>query len=350
MDDSVLSKKQVRSTIFRNKFICPPMGSNFADLGGGMNFEIVNHYKKLISSGVGMVIMEAVNISEEGMITSRQIASYSKNFFDMLYEICLEAKKKETAFLVQICHGGKFGGKGESPLSPIDINTIDEQEVKRIVKCFVDAAVKVKEAGADGVELHMAHGYLIAEFISLAMNKRKDDYGGSLKNRMKVPLKILREVREAVGNDFIVQVRISAVEGIKNGMSIDESTKVAKILEENGADIIHVSCGVKGSKESSPSADDSGEKFLKCANEIKKVVKIPVIAVGKIHSMEVADYIIENKIADFVAIGRPLLCDYNFVNKIINNEEVTECLYCNEGCLNRAVKGFKIKCVLNKED
>ena len=351
MDNRVLASIIIKGKKIENRFVCPPMGTNFAEIDGYMNRQIIHHYYDLTESGCGEVIIEATNIEANGMITSRQINAYKEGFTEAVKKIANRAHKNNVCLLVQLSHGGKFGGKGTGErrvLYPSNMNNSaigKANDFNRIKKGFVEAAVKVKEAGADGVELHMAHGYLLAEFISLAFNTRTDCYGGSLENRMRFPLEVVKEVRKHVGNDFIIQARISATERIENGVSIDESVKVSKMLEKAGIDCIHVSCGVKGSGESSPSAEMTSDNLLNNAKIIKENVNIPVIAVGKINSLELSNKVIEGCIADMVAIGRPLLMDSNYVKKMVNGTNDKQCLYCNKGCLEKAVMGQTIQCV-----
>ncbi len=350
MNEDVRSPLKVGKHLIKNRFVCPPMGTNFADKGGYITNKFIQHYKNLINSGCGMIIIEAVNVEARGMITDHQVNAYHPSFVSEIGKLAAAAQSSQVLLIVQLCHGGIFGGKGlvdVDTIAPSDTDGASEmsiQDLDTVKRSFVESAVKVQESGADGIEIHMAHGYLLAEFISGAMNKRTDRYGGKMESRLNYPLSILREIRRRCGKDFLIQVRISATEGIDNGMTINNSIFVARLLELNGADCIHVSCGVKGSGESSPGKADSNLNLLLNAKEIKKNICIPVIAVGKINTIESADYIIKNKISDLVAVGRPLLMDCSYVEKLLRGQSVRQCLYCNR-CLSNAVIGKEAVCL-----
>jgi NADPH-dependent 2,4-dienoyl-CoA reductase/sulfur reductase-like enzyme len=226
--------------------------------------------------------------------------------------------------------------------------TIDK--IEAMVEKFGDCALRAKKAGFDGVEIHGAHGYLIAQFMSPYSNKRTDKYGGHLLNRMRFALDIVANVRAKVGNDFGVGFRISGDEFVPGGRSIEDTKAIAVILEQAGIDYLHVTCGVYASADKIIPASSVPHGWLAgYAEEVKKVVGIPVITVGRINDPFVANSIIASGKADFVAMGRASLADPGLPKKAAAGDfgEIRPCIACNEGCTGLLFQDQPIKCVLN---
>lgn len=231
--------------------------------------------------------------------------------------------------------------------------------IKKLVRQFVDGAVRVKKAGCDGVELHAAHGYLIQQFLSPNTNKRNDEYGGSLENRMRFLMEIIDGIRRECGADFPIVVRLSVDEmyekiGQKGkGYDLQEGLKMAKALSDKGIDAIDVSSAAYDTFNYwlEPTTFDCGwRKYL--AAEVKKVVDIPVLAANLIRSPEQAEQQLEDGIQDFVSLGRPLLADPHWVNKVEQGRENTVkrcicCLYCFESMENNAYRYTHGNCSVN---
>ena len=231
--------------------------------------------------------------------------------------------------------------------------------IKKLVRQFVDGAVRVKKAGCDGVELHAAHGYLIQQFLSPNTNRRNDEYGGSLENRMRFLMEIIDGIRRECGADFPIIVRLSVDEmyekiGQKGkGYDLQEGLKMAKALSDKGIDAIDVSSAAYDTFNYwlEPTTFDCGwRKYL--AAEVKKVVDIPVLAANLIRSPEQAEQQLEDGIQDFVSLGRPLLADPHWVNKVEQGRENTVkrcicCLYCFESMENNAYRYTHGNCSVN---
>jgi 2,4-dienoyl-CoA reductase-like NADH-dependent reductase (Old Yellow Enzyme family)/thioredoxin reductase len=227
---------------------------------------------------------------------------------------------------------------------------LSQEEIQEIVLAFRAAARRVREAGADGVEIHMAHGYLINQFLSPYSNKREDEYGGDPDRRMKMAIDVLRTVRDQVGSDFLVLCRLSADEYVEGGLKLEDSKEIAKALERNGADALHVSACVaaSGYLNHPPYYAEEGI-FVHLAQGIKSVVSIPVIAVGRIRTPELANRILEEGKADLISMGRALIADPNFPAKALQDrtEEIIPCISCNR-CIQSIRKGA-LQCAVNPE-
>jgi NADPH2 dehydrogenase len=223
----------------------------------------------------------------------------------------------DTPVFVQLCHGGRKSsptnrGKMIAP-SPIAFNdeygtphqmTMDD--IKRVIQLFAEASGRAIQAGFDGIELHAAHGYLLHQFLSPLSNHRNDQYGGSLSNRARMLKEVVQAVREEIGAKHPLQIRFSASDYHKEGLHPENIVEVIKTIEHQGVDAVHISSG--GILPISPSNVGPGYQ-VPYAAAVKEHINVPVMAVGLIHSKELAERIVDNKEADFIAIGRPLLED-----------------------------------------
>jgi len=228
---------------------------------------------------------------------------------------------------------------------------MDRKQMDVVIQLFIDSAKRSVTAGFDIIELQFGHGYLMAQFISPAVNDRDDEYGGSFENRIKFPLKVAKAVREAV--DVPVIARISGDEMIPNGFHIEEMVKLSRLLKTNGINAIHVSAG---SVCSTPPWFFQHMFVLKgktweLAGKIKDEVNIPTIFIGQVNRREDIENLIKNYNADYIAIGRALIADPDFIRKCINKskENIRPCLACAEGCLGGVKSGQGLQCLVNPE-
>lgn len=270
--------------------------------------------------------------------------------------------KYGTKIFLQLQHPGRegdsslIGGKQIVAPSPVMCRVTQQmpremttEECEALVKSFVTGAVIAQKAGFDGVEVHCAHGYILNEFLSPYTNKRTDRYGGSFDNRIRIVEEIIMSIRAVCGPNFIISVRISADEFVEGGLKIEDTIKIARVLESLGIDVINVSCGIY---ETSTTAIEPGsypqgwKKHLAAA--IRKSVKIPVIAVNNVKEPAVAAQLLEEGICDFVAVGRATLADPEWANKAKEGRdaEINRCIGCLN-CFAALGEGRHICCTVN---
>jgi len=209
-------------------------------------------------------------------------------------------------------------------------------EIKKIISQFGDTALRAKKAGFDGVEVHGAHGYLIAQFMSKYSNKRSDEYGGSLEHRMRFPLEIVKDIREKSGPAFMVGFRISGDDKVPGGRTIEETKTIAIKLEKQGVDLLHISAGTYESTWAIiPPMNINPGWIVNHVEEVKRVVNIPVMTVGRINAPYLAESILLSEKADLIAMGRASLADPELPNKFVNGqyEDIRHCIGCQQGCL-----------------
>jgi len=348
----------------RNRFVVPPMGTNFANPDGSVSKQLIDYLAARSKGGYGLIIVEVTAIDPLGKAIPWQPGIWDDKFVPGWKELVDEVHKYGAKIVVQLHHAGRQTTHeviGSQPVAPSPIPCPVDREIPReltteevydLIEKFGDAAVRARDAGFDGVEVHGAHGYLIAQFMSAYSNKRIDEFGGDLTSRMKFPVDIVKNIRAKVGNGYPIIFRFSGDERVPGGRTIDESRVVAEKMEKAGVNALHVSTGVYGSIPwlIAPSAVPPAYNVY-AAEEIKKVVKIPVITVGRINDPNLAEDILEGGKADLVSLGRESIADPELPNKtaagMIN--EISPCIGCMQACVGYLFdpKYLKISCLVN---
>lgn len=315
----LLEPLEVKGLTLRNRIVMPPMHTGLATSGGAVTENLIEHYIRR-SKELGLLIVEHSYVSLEGRLSANQLGIYDDRLVDGLERLSSRVHKMGTPVVIQINHAGRDASTeitGMEPVSPSssgNARQIRREDIGALVEAFVMAAERAVKAGFDGVEVHGAHGFLLNQFFSPLVNRRQDRYGGSLENRMRFPLEVVERVREKVGGRFLLY-RLGSDDLDPAGVNIKDSKKFAVKLEEAGVDIIDVSGGLCGSRPSQLQGRQG--YFIPQAQQIKKVVDIPVIGVGGITEPEYANTVIQEGKVDLVAVGRALLKDPDWTAKAI---------------------------------
>lgn len=355
---------KIGSMTVKNRLVMPPMVRNYASKAGMATDKYVKHIETIAKGGVGMMILEASYISPEGKGFSYELGVHTDRTIPSLKKLAKAAHKHKAKLGIQLYHAGRqtaSAKSGHRPVAPSAIpdplmqempKQLTQKEIKELIRKYADAAVRAKKAGLDFVEIHGAHGYLITQFLSAFTNKRNDSYGGSFENRLRFAKEAVKAVREAVGPDYPVTIRLSADEMVPGGLTLKDTKKIAKELEAIGIDGFHISVGNYASYTQGylipPMAIDDGA-LIKYANGVKSVVDVPVITVGKIRNPGMAAQAIKKGHADLVSIGRALLADPEFPNKVRKGKlkTINPCIACNQGCIQRLFADLDVRCTTN---
>ncbi|MFC1964702.1 FAD-dependent oxidoreductase [Chloroflexota bacterium] len=337
----------------KNRIVLSPMGTMWVDDEWFITQQAIDYYVERAKGGVGLIVSGANNILWEAPFRGLPMLSDDK-FIPKFKELAHAVHEHGAKMSLQIHHGGKTmlteklrrpeGGEGIDAIGPSAVPWIKvgvapkeaaKEDIKRIARGFAEAARRVKEAGFDAVSIHGGHGYLISNFLSPFTNKRTDEYGGTPEKRARFACEIIAAIREKVGPDFPILFRFSGSDYLPGGTTIEDSCRQAPLFAEAGADALHISAGAHESTEwqfltylfpPAPTAD--------LYEAVKKVVKVPVIGVGKIGDPLIAESILEEGKADFVAMGRALIADPALPNKAKEGrlDDIRRCIYCNN-CL-----------------
>ncbi len=356
----LFEKNKLGMMELKNRIIMPAMGNNYAGDGGYVSQRTLDYYEARAQGGVGLVILGITAISLEGRINNTQLTIADDSYVTGLRQLASIIHRHGSKAAVQLHHGGRQIMErvtGHTPVSPSLIPTLTGEmphelttdEIQNIILQFAQGAKRSQEAGFDGVEIHGAHQYLIASFLSSATNTRNDQYGGSLENKARFLTETLQAIRQATGPNFSIWIRLSGEEyGMENGITIAETKKTVPILIDAGAQAIHVSAyGIRSFAMKAPSTDTAGS-LIPLAAEVKKVSSVPVIAVGRLNP-ELAEQVLNDNKADLIAFGRSLITDPNLPNKIAAGqlEDVNPCIGCLE-CLERHIfAGTDTVCTVN---
>jgi len=304
----------------RNRLVMPPMATGLATAEGEVTPALVDHYVQR-SKVPGLIIVEHSYVLRSGKLSPKQLGIHDDKLIPKLKKLVSAVQEEGASVAIQVNHAGAKASSeicDQQPVAPSPITLSTEQarqltpnEIGEIVKAFVQAAQRAFDAGFDAVEVHGAHGFLLNQFNSPLCNTRTDMYGGSLENRTRISVEILRGIREKLGKNYPLLYRLGADDGKPEGINSKIGQAIAKILEKNGVDIIDVSGGLMGSILS----NQKQGYFIPLAHKIKRAVNIPVVGVGGITSLEFADKIIREGMVDLVAVGRAMLYDSEWATK-----------------------------------
>ncbi|MCL5024879.1 MAG: NADH:flavin oxidoreductase [Chloroflexi bacterium] len=321
----LLDPLKVGSLELRNRIVMPPMANQWAPPTGAPVDAHLKHYSDR-AEGVGLVIVEHAYILPTGRVRATQLGIHTDAVISAYRRLVDAVHARGAKIALQINHAGgkpRVSGGGADPVGPSDVTppegeaqprpmTLDE--IRDVIAAFGEAARRVKEAGFDAVEVHGAHGYLNNQFMSPYTNRRTDQYGGSLENRMRLPLETTSAARRAVGPDFPLFYRLAGADLVEGGQSLEDGQKLAMALEQAGVNVIDVSAGLVGAY---PAKFTEPGFFLPLAEGVRKVVSVPVIGVGGIKTPEFADQAIRGGRADLIAVGRAMLADREWALKAI---------------------------------
>ncbi len=302
---------------FHNRLILPPIVTNKADANGKVTQNLLEYYKKLTQGGYfSAAIIENAFISSFGKFDRRQLSIESNDMIDGLYKLTKVIQENGTKSILQINHAGIHASKTSAcdlPVGPSDIidsngqkhaSAMNQEEITNIVDLYKSAALRAQRAGFDGIEIHSAHGFLLNQFYSPLINKRSDEYGGSVENRIRIHIEVIKAVREVVNDDFIISLRLGACDYMAGGTTIEDSEIAAVELQKAGIDLLSISGGLSGF---TVPGDNSQGYFSPLSYAIKKVVSIPVLLTGGITEPLAANHLLMEQKADLIGIGRAML-------------------------------------------
>src|SRR6476659_6478640 len=362
----LLTPARIGPVEIKNRIVMPPMTTRLADDEGHVTDDSIAYYMARVRGGVGLITVEMASPERAGRHRRRELGIYDDRFLPGLTRLVDAIHNGGTKASIQLGHAGGHTRRdicGETPVAPSAIphpvyettfETIVPEEMTReriaqTIAAHSSAALRARQAGFDCVEIHASHGYLISQFHAPFENRRTDEYGGSLENRARFGLDVLRAVKAAVPSLGVIY-RLSVEDFFDGGLTYAEGRVIAIWAAQAGADAIHVTAGHYRSKPTAhrmiPPMTEPDAPFLDFAADVKKAVKVPVIAVGRLGDPATATAAVQSGKADFIALGRTLVADPEWVNKLRNEEPIRRCLACNT-CIDGMRSGAGISCVVN---
>lgn len=351
----LFSPFKIKNVDLINRITMAPMFVGYANPDGTVNTLVLNHYKKMGSSGVALVVVENVCIDPMGLGSPFMMRIDSERYIEGLNKVADVIHAEGALAFIQINHAGRYAYvKDKIAPSAIAFGQSTPREMKTeeiyyLVDAYAKAALRAKTAGFDGVELHGGTGYLLAQFLSPRLNKRNDSYGGSLENRMRFPLAVIDAVKRRVTDDYPVGYRLLADELFPGGFGIDEAISFAKELTKKGIDYISVMVGTYESFNIAPYVEiEKTEGYMAFyAKAIKNAVpEIPVITAGRIQTPECAEKILRDGAADLIGLARVLYADYLWPKKALGliKEPIIPCKPNCSLCMDRIFQGKRPFC------
>jgi dimethylglycine catabolism A len=350
----------------KNRIVMPPMTTRTADADGFVTEDSIAYYMARVRGGTGLITVEMASPEKCGRHRRHEIGIYDDRFIPGLTRLVAAIHQGGAKASIQLGHGGghtRVDICGETPIAPSAIphpvyettfetiipEAMTKARIAETTAAYVAAARRAEKAGFDCVEVHAAHGYLISQFHAPFENRRTDEYGGSLENRARFGLDVLRAVKAAVPGLGVIY-RLSVEDYFAGGLPYAEGKQIAIWAAAAGADAVHVTAGHYRSLPSAqivlPPMNFPDAIFLDYAADVKKHISVPVIAVGRLGDPATAETAVSDGKTDFIALGRTLVADPQWVDKVTRGEPIRRCLACNT-CINEMRGGARIGCVVN---
>ncbi|WP_068304642.1 NADPH-dependent 2,4-dienoyl-CoA reductase [Pararhodobacter sp. CCB-MM2] len=352
---TLLAPLDLGFTTLKNRVLMGSMHSGLEERGDWAR--VATYYAERAAGGVALIVTGGMAPNTEGGVFPGAAGLYTPQDIANHQLVTDAVHKAGGKIAMQILHAGRYAygpdcvssSAIKSPISPFPPKELDEEGIEKQIADFVTAAVRAREAGYDGVEVMGSEGYFLNQFLCLHVNKRTDRWGGSYENRMRLPVEVVRRVREAVGPDFIIIYRISLLDLVPNGQSFDEIVTLAKAIEAAGATILNTGIGWHEARVPTIATSVPRAGFAWVTKKLMGKVSIPVITSNRINSPDTAEAVLREGCADMVSMARPFLADAEFVNKAAAGkaETIAPCIGCNQACLDHTFSGKISTCLVN---
>ncbi len=357
---------EIKGMKLSNRFVRSATWEGMAADDGACTPKLIDLMVSLAKGDVGLIITSHAYVSPEGQAGPWQLGVYKDELISGLTEMTKAVHDHGGKIVIQLAHAGYFANAkltGQTPMAPSNAEgfaksprkEMNADEIQGVVKAYGTAAKRAQTAGFDGVQIHCAHGYLLSQFLSPAFNQRKDEYGGEIRNRARALVEVLRKIRQTVGKDYPVLVKMNCQDFIENGLQPEDSLQAGKMLVENGIDAIELSGGVLIGGKLSPSrmgikSEEKEAYFQNEARTFKREVNAPLILVGGNRSFQVAERIVNEGVADYISLCRPLIREPDLVNRWKSGDLSKAACMSDNMCFEPAMKGDGIYCLTEERE
>lgn len=361
---SLFEPGKIGTLTLSNRLVRSATAECMADEGGRPRPELAHLYRQLVRGGVGLIITGHMYVHPSGKAHPEMIGIYSDELIPDLAELADAIHQEGGRVVVQINHGGMQCGSAVASgnLAPSDVDTpfldgparaMTRDEIELVIDAYAQAARRSQEAGFDGVQLHGAHGYLVSQFLSPFVNQRTDEWGGELDGRMSFLRAICQSMREQVGPDYPLLIKLGVMDGLAGGLTPEEGVQVLAALDEMGLDGVEISGGIGGGRDlnilSGIRSVEDEAYFRPLARQARLVTQLPIILVGGFRSRGVMDDVLDSGDADFISLCRPLICEPDLPNRMRQGLQQSACISANRCWADKMGEGISCKCPVDQE-
>ncbi|WP_337058927.1 NADPH-dependent 2,4-dienoyl-CoA reductase [Pseudomonas sp. USHLN015] len=353
---NLLAPLDLGFTTLRNRTLMGSMHTGLEEKPNGFE-RMAAYFAERARGGVGLMVTGGIGPNDEGGVYSGAAKLTTVEEAEKHRIVTQAVHEAGGKICMQILHAGRYAYSPKSvapsaiqaPINPFKPRELDEEGIEKQIQDFVNCSVLAQKAEYDGVEIMGSEGYFINQFLAAHTNQRTDRWGGSYENRMRLPVEIVRRVREAVGPNFIIIYRLSMLDLVEGGSTWDEIVLLAKAIEAAGATLINTGIGWHEARIPTIATKVPRAAFTKVTAKLKGEVSIPLITTNRINTPEVAEQVLAEGDADMVSMARPFLADPDFVNKAAEgrSDEINTCIGCNQACLDHTFGGKLTSCLVN---
>ena len=343
-------------TTLRNRTLMGSMHTGLEEMPNGFE-RMAAFFAERARGGVGLIVTGGVGPNEESSVRAGAAKLSTQEEAEEHKVVTQAVHEAGGKICMQILHAGRYAYSPQlvgpsaiqAPINPFTPRELDEEGIEKQIRDFVNCASLAQEAGYDGVEIMGSEGYFINQFLVAHTNHRTDRWGGSYENRMRLPVEIVRRVREAVGSEFIIIYRLSMLDLMEGGSTWDEVLMLAKAIEQAGATLINTGIGWHEARIPTIATKVPRAAFTKVTAKLRGQVGIPLVTTNRINTPEVAEQVLAEGDADMVSMARPFLADPDFVNKAAadRSDTINTCIGCNQACLDHTFSGKLTTCLVN---
>ncbi len=351
---------KIRSMTLANRFVRSGTWEGLAREDGSTTPRLIGVANQLAQGGIGLIITGHAYVSREGQAGERQLGNYSDDLIPGLVEMTTSVHSQGGKIALQLAHGlTKL-----EPIGPSILQTESEpvgremgrHDIEAVIRAFASAAARSQAAGFDAVQIHAAHGYLLSQFLSPYFNKRRDEYGGSIENRARLAVEVLKAVRNAVGPEFPVFIKLNSEDFLPGGFMVEEMVQAAIMFGESAVDVIEMSGGtlISGKnvpfRQGKPGLAEPEAYYEGAARRYKEKVQVPLMLVGGIRTLETAERLVAKRLADYIALCRPLIREPGLVNRWKSGDRGPATCISDNGCIQPIIEGRGVYCVVEARE
>ncbi len=363
---TLFEPSEINGMTLPNRFVRSATWEGLAAEDGSCTPPLVDMMEALAKGGVGLIISSHAYVQKVGQAGSGQLGIHNDDMISGLKDMTAVVHNQKGKIVCQLAHAGFFGNEklsGQTPIAPSAVDGIADgmrkemtaEDIQKVIAAFSKAARRAKVAGFDGVQIHGAHGYLLSEFISPMFNHRTDEYGGSIENRARLPLAVLQAIREAVGADYPVLIKMNCKDFTDEGLQPAEFVQVGKMLADAGIDAIEVSGGLPVSPKTRPSQlginkEEKEAYFQEEAKALRNETDVTIILVGGNRSFHVAERLVADGVADYVSMSRPFIREPHLINRWKAGDQTKATCVSDNMCFKPAIKGEGIYCLTEERE